>query len=67
MERNVETDLLSKPRCPSCGTALVYEVKLGWFSKVINRIRPVRKFFCVSCMSGKYVNAGKSAGNPPQG
>ena len=67
MERNVEADLLAKPRCPSCGTALVYEVKLGWLDQAINRIRPIRKFFCVSCMSGKYVKTGKSAGKPPRG
>lgn len=67
MERNVEAALLTKPRCPSCGTPLVYEVKLGWFDTLINKVRPIRKFFCVSSMSGKYIKTGKSAGKPPSG
>jgi len=55
MELNTGTDILAKPRCPACGRPLIYEVNMNWFYRLINRFHPVRKFFCVSCMSGKYV------------
>lgn len=55
MKPTPEINITAKPRCPGCGMSLVYEVKLGWFHRLINGIYPIRKFFCVSCMSGKYI------------
>jgi hypothetical protein len=55
MEHNTQADILSKPRCPGCGRALIYEVKMDWFYQVVKKFYRVRKFFCVNCMSGKYV------------
>jgi len=55
MEANLEAQMISKPRCPRCGNKLVYEVKIGWFFILLRKICAVRKFFCVNCMSGKYV------------
>jgi hypothetical protein len=55
MEANLEAHMISKPRCPSCGKKLVYEVKMEWFFMLLKKFYAVRKFFCVNCMSGRYV------------